>query len=153
MMETDKEFDDRLCRVIAAADTYFYKDPFIWRTLHEGGALSEDAIACVRDEDKWHVFVSAKEARSEDKQFTVVRFRFSETGPSAIGFVAWLHSYLRTMGKTGAIVICGKDQRNSPELFKICQGAMDYWACPVGPAGERFLNVIQTLIERGRALH
>ena len=82
--------------------------------------------------------------------FRVVLFRFSENGPSAIGFVAWLHTHLRITGKTGAIVICGKDSRNSKELFEICQGVMDYWACPVGPASDRFIKVIQTLIQRGR---
>jgi hypothetical protein len=56
------------------------------------------------------------------------------------------------MGKTGAIVICGKDRRNSIQLFEICQGAMDYWACPIGPAGDRFLDVIRILIQRGAAL-
>jgi hypothetical protein len=56
------------------------------------------------------------------------------------------------MGKTGAIVICGKDKRASAKLFEICQGAMDYWACPAGPAGDRFVGVIRTLIQRGRTL-
>ena len=97
----------------------------------------------------------------------MVLFKFSEEGPSAIGFVGWLHSNLRRMGKTGAIVICGKDRRRrarpvqsssaakprgSEKLFEVCQRAMDYWACPVGPAGDRFVAVIRTLIRKGMAL-
>ena len=82
----------------------------------------------------------------------MVLFKFSEEGPSAIGFVGWLHSNLRRMGKTGAIVICGKDRRGSEKLFEVCQRAMDYWACPVGPAGDRFVAVIRTLIRKGMAL-
>ena len=56
------------------------------------------------------------------------------------------------MGKTGAIVICGKDRRGSERLFEVCQGAMDYWACPVGPAADRFTNVIRALIQKGAAV-
>ena len=152
MDETDAEFDARLCRVIAQADTDFLDDDYVWRPLGDGKSPRPDAIACVRDRAAWHQFVPAHGADGGDGRFTVVCFRFAEHGPSAIGFVAWLHSHLRTMGKTGAIVICGKDVRDSAELFSVCQGVMDYWACPVGPTGERFLKVIRTLIERGRSL-
>jgi len=149
--ESDEEFDLRLCRVLAEAKTTFYKQSYFWRVLRDNVVPAADAIACVRDDGAWFEFVPG-ESESNENQFTVVCFNFSETGPSAIGFVAWLHSNLRTMGQTGAIVICGKDRRNSEPLMKICQGAMDYWACPVGPAGERFLGVIRTLIERGKTL-
>ncbi len=151
MAETDIEFDRRLCTVIAEADTVFFDDPYYWRPLGGGCAPSDDSLACVYNGDAWFEFAPASDPE-EPQQFRVVRFAFSENGPSAIGFVAWLHSHLRTMGKTGAIVICGKDSRQSRALFDICQGAMDYWACPVGPAGDRFLEVIRTLIARGRAL-
>lgn len=151
MNEDQQEFDERLCRVIAQAETTFYTEDYVWSPLKTGSAPSRTALACVADDGNWHEFVPAGDISTEGR-FRVVLFRFSETGPSAIGFVAWLHAHLRTMGRTGAIVICGKDRRASPELFKICQGAMDYWACPVGPAGDRFLDVIRTLIERGRAL-
>jgi hypothetical protein len=149
--ETDTEFDERLCRVIARAETTFYTDDYAWKPLGEGKAPSSNALACVVDGGTWHEFVPATAADTMGR-FRVVLFKFSETGPSAIGFVAWLHSNLRRMGKTGAIVICGKDRRDSTQLLEICQGAMDYWACPVGPAGDRFLDVIRTLIQRGAAL-
>lgn len=151
MQETDRQFDERLCRVIALADTAFYADEYVWRPLEAAKAPSSEALACVADAGAWHEFVPAGAEETEGR-FHVVLFKFSEGGPSAIGFVAWLHSHLRTMGRTGAIVICGKDRRASPRLFEICQGALDYWACPVGPSGERFLGVIQHLIDRGRAL-
>jgi hypothetical protein len=149
--ETDAQFDERLCRVISHAETTFYADDYVWRSLDKGRAPSSNALACVVDGDIWHEFVPAT-ATDTAGRFRVVLFKFSETGPGAIGFVAWLHSNLRRMGKTGAIFICGKDRRDSTQLFEICQGAMDYWACPVGPAGDRFLDVIQTLIRRGAAL-
>ena len=33
MDETDTQFDERLCRVIAQADTTFYSEDFIWKLL------------------------------------------------------------------------------------------------------------------------
>ncbi len=150
MTETEQEFQQRLCTVIAQADTRIFEEEYVWRILEAGTPPSPEALACVKDGEDWFEFVSA---RPEDGsgRFRVVRFRFAEDGPSAIGFVAWLHAHLRHMGRTGAIVICGKDARGSAKLFEICQGAMDYWACPAGPAGDRFLDVIRTLIERGKA--
>jgi len=148
MNESDAEFDDRLCHVIALAATTFFLDDYVWKSMAMGGGPAADALACVADGTAWHQFVPATSGDTQGR-FRVVLFRFSEKGPSAIGFVAWLHTHLRKMGRTGAIVICGKDRRASPTLFDICQGALDYWACPVGPAADRFLNVIETLIERG----
>lgn len=152
MEKTEDEFDKRLCRVIAQADISFLDQDHVWTPLSNSEAPRVDAIACVKDGESWHQFVPASQSDDNASRFTVVCFRFAEDGPSAIGFVAWLHSHLRSMGKTGAIVICGKDVRGSAKLFQVCQGVMDYWACPVGPAGDRFLGVIRELIERGRSL-
>lgn len=152
MTESDAAFDARLCKVIAQADTDVLADDFLWVRLGPDEPPRADAIACVKDGTAWHQFVPADAASPADGRFKVVCFRFAEQGPSAIGFVAWLHSHLRIMGRTGAIVICGKDVRDSSRLFQVCQGVMDYWACPVGPAGDRFIGVIQSLIERGRSL-
>lgn len=151
MDETEDAFDRRLCTVIAHADTTFFAQHHVWRPLGAGEAPAREALACVADAGTWHEFVPAR-ASDTVGRFRVVLFRFSESGPSAIGFVGWLHAHLRTTGRTGAIVICGKDRRASPDLFEICQGVMDYWACPVGPGGDRFLGVIRGLIDRGRAL-
>jgi len=149
MDETESAFDRRLCEVIAEAETTFYRESYRWRPIETGLAPSPDALAVVRDDDSWCEFVPAGPDDGAEN-FRVVRFNFSETGPSAIGFVAWLHTHLRLTGRTGAIVICGKDKRNSDTLFEICQGAMDYWACPVGDAADRFIQVIRSLIEKGR---
>lgn len=150
MTETEQEFQERLCTVIARADTKTFEQDYVWRAQTSGDPPSPEALACVKDGDQWFEFVPGR-PDDDAGRFRVVRFRFAEGGPSAIGFVAWLHAHLRYTGRTGAIVICGKDARGSAELFEICQGAMDYWACPVGPAGDRFLDVIRTLIERGKA--
>lgn len=150
MNETEEQFEQRLCKVIAQAEITFFKEDYIWKPFTENSGPDTTALACVKDGQSWYQFVKARSDQDQER-FRVVLFRFSEKGPSAIGFVAWLHSHLRTMGKTGAIVICGKDHRNSRELFQICQGAMDYWACPVGPASDRFINVIRILVERGKS--
>lgn len=147
LQETDEQFHQRLLAVIAQAETRFFEAAYCWQTVDPDKATSSDALARIADGDQWFEFVPAEPGA--EQSYYVVQFRFSEQGPSAIGFVAWLHSNLRTMGQTGAIVICGKDQRDSAALFDICQGVMDYWACPVGPAGERFLKVINDLIESG----
>lgn len=152
MEKTTEELDTRLCRVIAQADTTYLDDDYFWTPLAHGEAPRSDSIACVRDGASWHQFVPD---RGEDRQggrFKVVCFRFAEDGPSAIGFIGWLHSHLRTMGQTAAIVICGKDVRDTAMIFDICQGVMDYWASPVGPTADSFLNVIRTLIVRGGSL-
>lgn len=151
MEETDEQFETRLLKVIANAETKIYKENYVWRRYNNKNSPSTDALACVSDNGIWYEFVPAKAAEKNDC-FRVVRFNFAEKGPSAIGFVAWLHTHLRKHGRTGAIVICGKDKRLSRKLFNICQGAMDYWACPVGPASERFLGVIENLIDEGKAL-
>ncbi len=148
--ESDAQFEDRLCRVIAEAETTFFVEDYVWKEMDADRAPSSDALACVADGSVWHQFVPAQDDDGEGR-FRVVLFKFSEQGPSAIGFVAWLHSHLRRMGKTGAIVICGKDRRGSQALFDICQGALDYWACPAGPAGDRFIGVIEALIQKGSA--
>src|SRR5450432_381651 len=107
MDESDAEFEERLCRVIAHAETTFFAADYIWKLMHIGELPSSSALACVADGAVWHQFVPAAASETTGR-FRVVLFRFSESGPSAIGFVAWLHSHLRRMGKTGAIVICGK---------------------------------------------
>ena len=150
MNETDAEFDERLCRVIACAHTTFLDQDHVWKPISDGAPPSKGALACVNDGGAWFEFVPAQPEDGSNR-FRVVCFRFAEDGPSAIGFVGWLHSHLRTMGKTGAIVVCGRDRRDSAALFEICQGVMDYWACPAGPAGDRFIQVIRTLIDRGRS--
>ena len=150
MEETETQFDDRLCQVIAQADTTFFEADYVWRPLADASRPSDEALACVNDGRTWFEVVPAR-AGETTGLFRVVCFKFSEQGPSAIGFVAWLQSHLWHMGKTGAFVICGKDSRDSAKLFEICHGVMDYWACPTGPAGDRFIEVIRTLIERGQS--
>ncbi len=147
--ESGDQVEARLLDVIARADTDFLAQDYAWAPLAAGAGPRDDALACVRDKDAWHEFVPAGPDDDPARRFRVVCFRFAE-GPSAAGFVGWLHTHLRVSGRTGAIVICGKDRRDSDALFQVCQGVMDYWACPL-PAADRFLDVIRSLIEKGQA--
>jgi len=106
----------------------------VWKPLGRGSAPSTSALACVADGGNWHEFVSASPA-DRDGRFRVVLFRFSETGPSAIGFVAWLHS--AEDGQDRRHRDLRQELSGSEKLFEVCQGAMDYWACPVGTAADR----------------
>lgn len=151
-METPEELENRLLGVIGAADTTLLKDEYLWAPFNTDEPPRPGSVACVRDGEAWHQFVPAQDGDPEEDRFKAVCFRFAEDGPSAIGFVGWLHTQLRELGQVGAVVICGRDVRHSPRLHEISHGIMDYWACPVGPASERFLNVIRALIEKGRGV-
>lgn len=113
-----------------------------------GQAPAREAIACVRDGDAWSQFIPAP-ATASGQRYRVVSFHFRE-GADASGFVAWLAAHLKVSAGTGAVVICGKDRRDTPELFETSLGVLDYWCCPVA-AGEKFVAVMRSLIEKGKA--
>ena len=121
MEETDAEFDDRLCRVIAKAETTIYTEAYVRKPLAQGSAPSHNALACIADGGIWHEFVPATPADTQGR-FRLVLFKFSENGPSAIGFFAgWAKPVqLSFAAKTAAV------RRSS---YEVCQDAMDYWAC------------------------
>ena len=64
MEETDNEFDERLSRVIAQAETTFYADNYVWTPLGPCQAPSANALACVKDDGTWYEFVPATTADS-----------------------------------------------------------------------------------------
>ena len=122
---------------------------YAWRSTRADEPPARVALACVRDGSAWHQFVPAP-AGGLAQRYPVVSFHFKE-GTDAAGFVAWLAAHLKRSAGTGAVVICGKDRRDTPELFKTSLGVFDYWCCSVA-AGARFVAVIRSLIEQGRQL-
>jgi len=76
--ETDDQFDARLCRVIAQAETTFFTESYVWKPLGKSDAPSAKALACVADGDVWHEFAPAADANNG---FRAVLFRFSESAP------------------------------------------------------------------------
>src|SRR5499433_1105944 len=147
--ETSEQMDARLLRVIAQAQFDVFPADYIWQPMTNDQRPSRDAIACVRDGEVWHEFVPAPASTSAER-YRVVSFHFKE-GTDAAGFVAWLAAHLKRSAGTGSVVICGKDRRDTPELFQTSLGVFDYWCCPVA-AGDKFVAVMRALIEEGSAL-
>ena len=146
-VETTDETETRLLRVIAQARFEVLAQDYIWRRMDHDQPPSQKAIACVRDDEAWYEFLPAPTNASTER-YRVVSFHFSE-GTDAAGFVAWLATHLKRTAQTGSVVICGKDQRDSAELFHASQGVFDYWCCSVA-SGDRFVAVIRGLIDRGK---
>src|SRR5262249_53194025 len=101
----------------------------------------------VRDSAVWNEFVPAPASTSAPR-YRVVSFHFNE-GTDAAGFVAWLAAHLKRSAGTGSVVICGKDRRDTPELFRTSQGVFDYWCCAV-TAGDRFCGA-HTIADHARS--
>jgi hypothetical protein len=145
--ETARQAEARLLRVIAQARFDVLPDDYVWEPMNAGEPPAATAIGCVRDGHAWHQFVAAP-AGAPGRRYRVVSFHFGEQ-TDASGFVAWLAGQLKRRAGTGSVVICGKDRRDSTELFRTCQGVFDYWCCSVD-RGDRLVAVIQALIARGQ---
>jgi hypothetical protein len=148
MSETVEQMEGRLLGVISQSRFELLPDDYVWAPMNLGHAPAREAIACVRDGDTWSQFIPASSTASSQR-YRVVSFYFKE-GTNASGFVAWLAAHLKRSAGTGSVVICGKDRRDSPELFQTSLGVFDYWCCPVA-AGDKFVAVVRSLIEQGRA--
>ena len=147
--ETSAEMEERLLRVIAQSQFDVLPEDYAWRPMKANEPPAGEALACVRDGSVWHQFVPAPTGGAAQR-YRVVSFHFKE-GTDAAGFVAWLAAHLKRSAGTGAVVICGKDRRDTPEIFETSLGVFDYWCSSVA-AGERFVAVIQALIEQGHQL-
>jgi hypothetical protein len=145
--ETPEQMEVRRLRVIAQSQFDVLTNDYLWQPMPLGQPPACDAI--VRDGDVWHQFVAAS-PNSSAQRYRVVSFHFKE-GTDAAGFVAWLAGHLKRSAGTGSVVICGKDRRDTAALFQTSQGVFDYWCCSVA-AGEKFIAVIQSLIEQGQKL-
>jgi hypothetical protein len=149
MSETPEQMQARLLAVISRSRFEVLPGDYVWAPMSLGHAPAREAIACVRDGDAWNQFVPASSGAAAQR-YRVVSFHFKE-GTNASGFVAWLAAHLKRSAGTGSVVICGKDRRDTPELFQTSLGVFDYWCCPVA-AGEKFVVVMRSLIEEGKAL-
>ncbi len=147
MVETPEEMEKRLLGVIGQAQFHVFADDYVWQPMSSDHAPAREALACVRDGSAWNQFVPAA-AGTSTPRYRVVSFHFEE-GTDAAGFVAWLAAHLKRSAGTGSVVICGKDRRDTPALFKTSQGVFDYWCWPVA-AGDKVVAVIRSLIEHGR---
>ena len=108
--------EERLLRVIKQSRFDVLPEDYAWWPMKADEPPAREALACVRDGSAWHQFVPAP-AGGLAQRYRVVSFHFKE-GTDAAGFVAWLAAHLKRSAGTGAVVICGKDRRDTPELFK-----------------------------------
>jgi uncharacterized protein DUF6196 len=146
--ETQEQAEARLLKVIANAQFQIFEGAYTFEELSSGHGPKQDALACVRDGDRWNQLVPASAASSSDALFKMFSFHFKED-LEASGFVGWLASHLKRTVGAGVIVICGKDRRESAGLFKASRGVFDYWGCPAR-MGSAVIAEIQSLVERGR---
>src|SRR5262245_60834885 len=142
MSDTD---DARLVKVIAKARLEVLEGFYAFQHLAEGHPPRPTALACVRDGESWSELVPTTDHEPADGSHKVVSFHFAEE-LSASGFVGWLASHLKRSIGTGVIVICGRDARGGPGLWKAAQGVFDYWGGPVG-VGLGGLAEIRVVVE------
>jgi hypothetical protein len=142
--ETLEQTEARLLEVIASAEFQVMPDLYGFEEMPTGPrGTRADAIACIRDGERWSHLVLAP----EKGLFKVFSFHFDPKF-DATGFVGWLHSHLARATGTGHIVVCGKDSRNVAGFDDVRGGIFDYWGCPADRA-DTVLAEVRALIERG----
>ncbi|MGP4027073.1 DUF6196 family protein [Actinomadura sp. 3N407] len=125
-IETSEQVEERLRRVIAAAD--FVRHEGVW-CFRESPAdhpptLTADTLAVVGDQDSWSCLVPATAQDGGDvERFGIFSFHFPDQADNS-GFVGWLATHLKSRLGTGVFVICGSNRSRG--------GIYDYWGCPIG---------------------
>jgi hypothetical protein len=149
MQETRSQTHRRLLAVIANARFEALAAPYAWRPMDGGECRPTDnAIAAVKDGSSWYVLSEAPP--TAEGTYRIFSFHFAE-GSSASGFVAWLAALMKEHARTGAIVVCGFDARNSPAMWQTSLGLFDYWGCPWS-AGDDVASLINRLRRDGSLL-
>jgi len=139
--------EERLLRVIKQSRFDVLPEDYAWWPMKADEPPAREALACVRDGSAWHQFVPAP-AGGSGQRYRVVSFHFKE-GTDAAGFVAWLAAHLKRSAGTGAVVICGKDRRDTPELFN--EAPTDLSRDRPTSRGGRFDEVLATESPSARA--
>lgn len=126
MHETADQMHDRLLGVIAKSRFEAFSEPYAWQDIPDLRQIPDGALAAVRDGEAWHALAPAVQGTKEN--YRVFSFHFAES-TNASGFVAWLAALMKQDAGTGAMVVCGFDARNNPELWQTSLGLFDYWGC------------------------
>jgi ActR/RegA family two-component response regulator len=145
MTETPEQMHARLCGVIGQAQFSVLDEPYAWQPMARTAALSDNALAAVRDGTSWAALLPAKAAAPG--AYRVFAFHFAE-GSNASGFVAWLASLMKAEAGTGAMVVCGYDARATDALWQTSFGLFDYWGCPWSK-GDAVIALVQRLRDAG----
>lgn len=135
--ETQEQIENRLKRVIQAADLKIYDGEYYFKEVPiDKFQFEEKALAIVRDEEVWSFLIPSKNAESEN--FKLFSFHF-EDGLDNSGFVGWLASEIKRELGTGVFVVCGQNTGRG--------GIFDYWGCPLEIA-EKVIELVQQLREQ-----
>jgi len=126
--ETPPETDQRL-RGVAAVTSIEVQDGEWWYDefpLDQFPArVRPDAIALVRDQDRWSQLVPLRSPDQPRERFKIWSCHWPE-GVDNSGFVGWLATRIKARTGSGIFVICGQNSGRG--------GIYDYWGCPVEAA-------------------
>ena len=138
-IETEKETDRRLRKVISESDFKVYSGAYCFEEfpLSElDQKFNKNALALVRDNEVWSQLVPSSDASKE--LFTIFSFHFDNAADNS-GFVGWLASLLKKELGTGVFVTCGQNSNRG--------GIFDYWGCPEH-LGQQAVSIINDLIKQ-----
>ncbi|CAB3869747.1 DUF6196 family protein [Achromobacter ruhlandii] len=131
--ETSEQTEQRLRRVITEARLRIYPGTYAFTEFPLDdfpGAVREDALALVRDDNVWSQLIPSDGTHEEP--FGLFRFHFPP-GADNSGFVGWLATHLKNRFGTGVFVTCGQNHSDG--------GIFDYWGVPARLAEEVFREV------------
>jgi diadenosine tetraphosphate (Ap4A) HIT family hydrolase len=143
--ETASRTTARLLDAIAHAEFEVLPGVYAFAPLGPGAAPRPDALACVRDRERWSQLVPVDDPATP-MAFRIFAFHF-DPSRDATGFVGWLHAHLARATGVGHIVVCGRAARGATDHVR--GGIFDYWGCPAADA-ERVVAEVHALIEHGR---
>ena len=131
--ETPEETGARLRQVLAAAELEPLPGPWWWNELALSefpDSIREEAVAAVRDSDRWSQLVPVREGDTPLERLRVWSFHFPAELDNS-GFVGWLAMEIKRATGSGVLVVCGQNSARG--------GIYDYWAVPemVGDAALR----------------
>ena len=141
--ESPERTEHRLLEAIAAAELTLPPGAYAFVETPVSAfpaALTDTALAFVRDADVWSALVPSTDADAE--RFRLFAFHFPP-GLDNSGFVGWLASRLKAQLGTGVFVVCGQNGQRG--------GIFDYWGVPLA-LGDAALAEVEALRDAGRRL-
>src|ERR1700730_4559191 len=127
MSETPQQMHARWCAVLGQAQFSVLGDAYAWQPIAHASALSDSALAAVRDGASWAALLPASAEAAG--AYRIFAFHFAE-GSNASGFVAWLASLMKAEAGTGAMVVCGYDARATDALWRGALGVVEFLGRP-----------------------
>ncbi|WP_405674689.1 DUF6196 family protein [Streptomyces sp. NBC_01511] len=139
-VETREQTEERLRRVLAAADVVVHEGDWCFREtpLSAPPILSPETLAVVRDTESWSALVPVTGDATDVERFGLFSFHFP-SGLDNSGFVGWLATHLKRSLGTGVFVVCGSNRDRG--------GIYDYWGCPADVLSEAVAAVDNLRLE------